>query len=119
MIARGRAIGPEAGITWQVGSALPLPVADGSVDVVLCASSLHFLGRAALDDWRRVLKPGGRVGYTLPLRSRFNPSEQFAKLLATDLTLPETVEEAYALAEGFEDVTVTVGTDIVITTARR
>ncbi|MGH3696755.1 MAG: hypothetical protein ACRDRX_22695 [Pseudonocardiaceae bacterium] len=24
-----------------------------------CASSLHFLGRAALDDWQRVLRPGG------------------------------------------------------------
>ncbi|WP_256332929.1 hypothetical protein [Streptomyces sp. 2131.1] len=29
---------------------MPLPVPDGSLDAVFCASSLHFLGRRALTD---------------------------------------------------------------------
>jgi len=64
MIARAMAkapeLDPDGRITWQVGSALPMPVPGHSADVVVCASSLHFLGAAALPDWRRVL--AGRPG---------------------------------------------------------
>lgn len=65
MIARARRAAavhdPDGRITWLVAAAVPLPVDDRSVDVVVCASSLHFLGAAALTDWARVLRPGGLV----------------------------------------------------------
>lgn len=95
---RRRAAGPVAGaaIDWRVGDAVPLPVPDRSLDVVLCASSLHFLGRRALDDWLRALRPGGRAGFSLPLATHFRPSERFARHLAADVPLPRTAEEASA-----------------------
>ncbi|WP_414935818.1 DUF2203 family protein [Amycolatopsis sp. cmx-11-51] len=95
-------------ITWQVASAVPSPVEDEGADVVLCASSLHFLGAAALRDWLRALRPGGRVGFSLPLASAFRPSEAFAAIVPTDLKLPETEYDAAGLAAeaGFTEVTV-------------
>ncbi len=102
MIAAGRARAARLALTgaidWRVAPALPLPVADADLDLVLCASSLHFLGRPALADWLRALRPGGRVGFTLPLAADFRPRGVFADLLATDLVLPGTAEAAAALA---------------------
>ncbi|MEV7469840.1 class I SAM-dependent methyltransferase [Streptomyces kronopolitis] len=107
MIAEGRAraAGPEqeTAIDWRIADAVPLPVADHSLDVVFCASSLHFLGRRALADWRRALRPGGRVGFTLPLATHFRPSARFSGHLAADVPLPHTAQEAsrWATACGF------------------
>src|SRR5262245_38685113 len=48
MIATGKRraerLGCDHAIDWRVGDAVPLDVADASLDVILCASSLHFLG---------------------------------------------------------------------------
>ncbi|MGC0416100.1 class I SAM-dependent methyltransferase [Embleya sp. AB8] len=109
MVAAGRARAERAGvggaIDWRVAPAVPLPVADGSLDVILCASSLHFLGTPALADWRRALRPGGRVGCTLPVASTFQPRGVYAELVASDLPLPETAENGRQLADhaGFTD----------------
>ncbi|MDX3696284.1 methyltransferase domain-containing protein [Streptomyces europaeiscabiei] len=109
MIEAGRARAAStvrsAAIDWRLADAVPLPVADHSLDVVLCASSLHFLGGRAVADWRRALRPGGRVGFTLPLATRFRPSERFSALLAADVPLPGSAEEAdaWATASGFTD----------------
>ncbi|MEG3628809.1 class I SAM-dependent methyltransferase [Streptomyces poriticola] len=109
MIAAGRARaagpGPDPAVDWRVGDAVPLPVDDHSLDVVLCASALHFLGCRAADDWWRALRPGGRVGFTLPLATHFRPSERFSRHIATDLPLPRTAAEAsaWATARGFTD----------------
>ncbi|MFD6067573.1 MULTISPECIES: DUF2203 family protein [Amycolatopsis] len=99
---------PGKRITWQVASAVPSPVEDEGADAVLCASSLHFLGSAALRDWLRALRPGGRVGFSLPLASTFRPSEAFAAIVPADLKLPETEDDAAELASdaGFTEVTV-------------
>ncbi len=111
MIARAMAkapeLDPDGRITWQVGSALPMPVPGHSADVVVCASSLHFLGAAALPDWRRVLRPGGRVAFSASRGSTFRPSPRFAALVPGDLSLPADEAEAAALAAdaGFVDVT--------------
>ncbi|MFE9017935.1 class I SAM-dependent methyltransferase [Streptomyces sp. NPDC007808] len=106
-VGRSRAAGliPDAAIDWRAGDAVPLPVAEHSLDVVLCASSLHFLGSRAPADWRRVLRPGGRVGFTLPLATHFRPSERFSRLLAADVPLPRTAQEAsaWATACGFTE----------------
>jgi ubiquinone/menaquinone biosynthesis C-methylase UbiE len=103
MVAAGREraarLGPSGAIDWRVGPAVPLPVPDGGLDVVLCASSLHFLGTRAIADWRRALRPGGRCGFTLPAASQFRPGGVFAELVAADLTLPDTTDQACALAE--------------------
>jgi ubiquinone/menaquinone biosynthesis C-methylase UbiE len=109
MIEVGRARAAQAGlagaIEWRVGSALPLPVPDASLDLILCASSLHFLGAAALHVWRRALRDGGRAAFTLPLASAFRASGAFAELVAEDLTLPSDAASARALAveAGFAD----------------
>lgn len=112
-------LGLTTAITWIIADAVPLPVADRSMDVLLCASSLHFLGSRALEDWLRVLRPGGRAGFTLPLASQFRPGGVFADLVATDLRLPETAEDGRRLAEhaGFAHTaaqTVTVGSRTVV-----
>jgi SAM-dependent methyltransferase len=129
MVAAGRARAKESGlvdaIDWRVGPAVPLPVADASLDVVLCASSLHFLGARALADWRRVLRTGGRPGFTPPVASGFRPSGTFAGLVAPDLRLPRTAADACELARvaGFPDGharVITVGSrEVVLVTARR
>ncbi|GAA1179228.1 class I SAM-dependent methyltransferase [Kitasatospora gansuensis] len=95
---RAERAGLAATIDWRVAPAVPLPVPDGSLDVILCASSLHFLGARALTDWLRALRPGGRVGFTLPVASQFRPSGAFAQLVAPDLQLPETAEDGRRLA---------------------
>ncbi|MFJ2814778.1 class I SAM-dependent methyltransferase [Streptomyces sp. NPDC087294] len=112
MIEAGRARAtsspvPNASIDWRVTDAVPLPVPDRSLDVVLCASALHFLGGRAMADWRRALRPGGRVGYTLPLATHFRPSARFSALLAADVPLPADADEAdaWATAHGFTDAT--------------
>lgn len=75
---------------------------------MLCASSLHFLGRGAVVEWLRVLRPGGRVAFSLPLAADFAPSSTFQPLVADDLVLPCTTAQAgeIALETGFRDVVV-------------
>ncbi|MGW3498282.1 class I SAM-dependent methyltransferase [Streptomyces sp. NPDC001020] len=110
MVAVGKTqaarLGCDTAIDWQVADAVPLPVADQSLDVVLCASSLHFLGRRALTDWRRALRQGGQLGFTLPLATRFHPSELFSGHVARDVPLPSTAQEAsdWATECGFAQV---------------
>ncbi|QFU86177.1 class I SAM-dependent methyltransferase [Amycolatopsis sp. YIM 10] len=102
--ARQRAVelDPDGRIDWRQCEAVPAPVSE--VDLVLCASSLHFLGLAALKDWLRVLRPGGRVAFTLPYAGTFNPSGPIAEHVAADLPIPSDVDEAAAVAAGFAEV---------------
>ncbi|MFD9205502.1 class I SAM-dependent methyltransferase [Streptomyces sioyaensis] len=125
-VGRARAAGlvPDTVIDWRVADAVPLPVADRSLDVVFCASSLHFLGRRAPADWRRVLRPGGRVGFTLPLATHFRPSERFSGHLARDVPLPHTAQEAsvWAAECGFAEAAsrvLVLGTRRVVVTSAR
>lgn len=64
-VARDKAAGQET-VTFQQADAARLPFADASFDAVLCASALFFMPDipATLREWRRVLAPGGRVGFT-------------------------------------------------------
>jgi len=66
MLARGRARafdrGILDGITWITGDAEDLPIADAAVDAyttAFCLRNVTRIGRA-LEEARRVLKPGGR-----------------------------------------------------------
>lgn len=109
MIAAGRAraerLEHAGAIDWRVGTALPLPVPDASLDLVFCSSALQFMGAGALADWHRALEPGGRAAFTLPVASLYNPSGSFADLVARDLPLPATPEETRDLITnaGFTD----------------
>ena len=61
--AKARAAGVELDLRQGLADAVPL--ADGSVDVVVCSLLLHHLAptvkTAALRECRRVLRPGGRL----------------------------------------------------------
>lgn len=66
--ARAKAVrhDPAGRIEWRAAPAVPLGADSASADLVLCSSSLHFLGRAAVVEWRRVLHPGGWLAFSLP-----------------------------------------------------
>ncbi|ONI85808.1 SAM-dependent methyltransferase [Actinosynnema sp. ALI-1.44] len=97
---------PSGKIDWHVGQAVPAPVQASSADLVVCASSLHFLGTAALKDWLRVLRPAGRLAFSMPFGDTFTPSPAFASLVASDIPLPSSVDDAarIALDAGYSDV---------------
>lgn len=61
MLAVARRTVPDALLV--LADAARLPLADGCVDVVTCVTVLHLLPdpTAAMAEWRRVLRPGGRV----------------------------------------------------------
>ncbi|RSD22120.1 class I SAM-dependent methyltransferase [Amycolatopsis eburnea] len=103
--AKAATLDPSEVITWQVAPAVPMPAADGSADVVLCASSLHFLGAVAFADWLRVLRPGGRLAFSVVSGARFKPSGRFADFVPRDLSFPTDEAGAAALATsaGFVD----------------
>ncbi|MFC4561769.1 class I SAM-dependent methyltransferase [Nocardiopsis mangrovi] len=91
---------PGGRIDWRTAPAVPAPVGDGTADLVVCASSLHFLGAEALRDWRRVLRPGGRLAFSLPARATFDPAPAFAALVRADIPLPDDDVQAAAIATG-------------------
>jgi SAM-dependent methyltransferase len=74
------AIEPVAAMRAKLAAALPqvdvregaaqtMPLADASVDAVVCAQAFHwFANAAALAEIHRVLKPGGRFGLIWNLR---------------------------------------------------
>ena len=59
-----------AAIQWRVADAAALPIADASVDVVLCQMGLMFMENraAAIAEMARVLVPSGRVAVNTPGR---------------------------------------------------
>lgn len=69
MLAVARAETPAGmRITWHEGRAEQMPLPDAAFDVVLCQMGLQFMTdkRAALDEMRRVLAPGGRIVLNVP-----------------------------------------------------
>jgi ubiquinone/menaquinone biosynthesis C-methylase UbiE len=84
-VARSLPTGPGAGIGWSQGSALNLPFAAGSCDVVLCQLGLQFFPDrpAALAEMRRVLVTGGRLGLSVYGPIEHNPAA-FALARALD-----------------------------------
>ena len=56
----------DAPIEWLQGDAAELSSLDAaSIDVVICAAGLLYMPvRRSLDEWSRILKPGGAVAFT-------------------------------------------------------
>jgi ubiquinone/menaquinone biosynthesis C-methylase UbiE len=98
--ARAKAVrdDPDGRIEWRHAPAMPLDLATGSADVVLCASALHLLGRDALREWLRVLRPGGQVAFSVPMAEDFHPSPEFRRMVAAHLTVPSDAEAAARIA---------------------
>jgi ubiquinone/menaquinone biosynthesis C-methylase UbiE len=65
MLAVARSLSPAGGavIDWREGSAVALPFAEATFDVVLCQQGLQFFPDrlGVLREMRRVLTPGGRL----------------------------------------------------------
>jgi SAM-dependent methyltransferase len=56
------------------GTAQTIPLADASVDAVVCAQSFHWFAHGdALKEIHRVLKPGGKLGLVWNLRDKRVP----------------------------------------------
>ncbi len=69
MLSVARAVTPnEFAIDWYESSAEAMPLPDASFDVVLCQMGLQFIPnkRKALEEIRRIVRPGGRVVLNLP-----------------------------------------------------
>jgi SAM-dependent methyltransferase len=73
-VAAARAEAERVGLTAhatfeQHDASQPLPFPDASFDAVLCIDAINHLPDrpAALREWRRVLKPGGRLVFTDPI----------------------------------------------------
>jgi SAM-dependent methyltransferase len=64
-----------APIEWQEADATALPFADAAFDAVLCQQGLQFMPdkSAVLDEMRRVLAPGGRLGLCLWRSAEHSP----------------------------------------------
>ena len=62
--ARAAAAREGASVSVEIGDAARVVADDGAFDVVLCGFGIFFLpdAGAALAEWRRVLRPGGRLG---------------------------------------------------------
>ncbi|MGC8488609.1 MAG: methyltransferase domain-containing protein [Clostridia bacterium] len=79
-VARARERAGREGLadrmTFQQGDAEALPWADASLDAVLCECALCTFPSpaAAVAEWARVLKPGGRIGLTDVTRRGALPS---------------------------------------------
>ncbi len=80
-VARGRAASDREGLadrmTFQQGDAEALPWDTESLDAVLCECALCTFPspEAAVSEWVRVLKPGGRIGLTDVTRRGALPTE--------------------------------------------
>lgn len=68
MLALARKKAALSRVTFMQASAEALPFADASLDVVVANYSWHWFGRGAGAEVRRVLRPGGWLLATVPLR---------------------------------------------------
>ncbi|CAM4387295.1 methyltransferase domain-containing protein [Deinococcus marmoris] len=99
-VARNKAAG-QPQVSFVEADATALPLADAEFDGVACASGLFFVPEmdAALREWRRVVRPGGRVVF-----SSFGKGLMGFPPLGR---LPSPDAAAQLLREaGFEEVTV-------------
>ena len=90
--------GNPYGVADVVSSTL-LPFPDAAFDLVVCIESFQFIAEPAhaVDEFRRVLRPGGSVIITVPFAFEYDPSFPEARY---------TEHELHALFEGWADVDV-------------
>ncbi len=71
-VQKARAQFPDERYTVGMGEELPL--ADGVIDLIFSIETLEHVqdARATIDEWARVLKPGGQILFTTPCANRFS-----------------------------------------------
>jgi SAM-dependent methyltransferase len=86
MLALARRKPGLASVSFCQASAEALPLADGSMDVVVANFSWHWFGQDAGREARRVLRPGGWLLATVPLRlfSAASGNRALARALLAD-----------------------------------
>lgn len=97
MLAQAKARAP--GVQWLTGPAEQLPFADSALDAVVTTSAFHFFDqRAALDEFNRVLAPGGMVAVTVISPAYLRPLDK----LTVNVSNPAHTPSPPAMREMFE-----------------
>lgn len=101
-----------------------LPFADGTFDALLCIDSMcHFPNRLdCLDEWRRVLKPGGRAVFTDPVVVAgpvTNAELAVRSSIGTFVFVPRGMNEELIMKAGFKLVSQLDTTENAAVVSRR
>jgi SAM-dependent methyltransferase len=123
MLAVARSLPSATPIKWYETAAESVPLPGASFDVILCGLSLQFFDDkpAALREMRRLLRPGGRVCISTPMRSPFlevfdralarHVSEEASAFVHAVFSLDDPREmEGLLTGAGFEAVTTRAAT---------
>ncbi len=104
MLAHLRDAVPDA--TALAGAAEALPMSDASADVVVCAQAFHWFDRAAaLEEFARVLRPGGRIGLVWNTRDDREPwAAELSRAVGNESVESGDAEEPVAASELFGPV---------------
>ena len=72
--AMRRAAAPHRGVVWLAARAEATALQSHAIDLILCAQSFHWFRWAdALEEFARIVKPGGRLALMWNRRSRSDP----------------------------------------------
>lgn len=121
-VARSLAAPEGARIEWLEGDALAIPLADASVDAVLCQQGLQFFPDQGLAfrEMRRVLKRGGRLAVSVwntagiynsavgEALKTFVDAQTASRFLASRKSPAREEMERSAIAAGFAEVDVRI-----------
>ncbi len=93
MAKAATASSPGLTIDWREADVTALPFPDGSFDVALCQQGLQFFPDrlGALQEMRRILVPGGRIGLSV-----WGPIEENPYFLAVDVAIRRHVSDSAA-----------------------
>jgi len=107
-IANAKELGLEADADFQQGNAAErLPFEDSSFDAITCVDAINHLPNRpkVLEEWHRVLKPGGRLLFTDPIVLTGPISNEEIAIRASIgffLFVPRGVDEALLKQAGFK-----------------